>query len=176
MKELSEQCRETIFQLLEYNPATGLFRWKIRRSNVCATGWFSGTTNTGGYKLIMIDGRNHRAHRLAWLLTHGVIPPDDIDHENQNRADNRLCNLREATRTVNRRNASRNRNNTSGFTGVTFHSSVNKWCAQIVVNRKNIVLGYFTEIDEAVKARKLANERYGFHANHGSVHPVAAGK
>jgi hypothetical protein len=170
MKEINEECKQIILSLLEYSPDTGLFKWKHRRSNKCATGWFAGTLNSGGYRLIMISGRNHRAHRLAWLITYGSVPPNDIDHKNQNREDNRIENLREATRVVNRRNASRSKNNTSGFTGVVFHKSMNKWCAQIVLNRKNIVLGYFAKIDDAIQARMQANKKYGFYKNHGSPH------
>lgn len=53
-----------------------------------------------------------------------------------------------------------NANNTSGYKGVCWDKSKNKWISQIQVNKKNIRLGYFTNIEDAIKARKEAEEKY----------------
>lgn len=103
-------------ELLHYDPDTGLFHWK-RRSvensanlracnawNARCAGNEAGRINHGGYVLIDLYGSAYRAHRLAWLIAHGVWPSNDIDHINGVRSDNRLANLRDVTRRVNLQN------------------------------------------------------------------------
>ena len=87
-------------QLLDYEPATGVFTWKVNRSIVKA-GQKAGVNPHGGdgYPRIGVDGQQCLAHRLAWLHVHGRFPDDEIDHINGIRSDNRLSNLREATTT-----------------------------------------------------------------------------
>lgn len=70
------------------------------------------------------------AHRFIWEAFNGPIPEGmDIDHINGNRADNRLVNLRLATRVENSLNRQRaNRNSASGVRGVYFHKSSGCWC------------------------------------------------
>ena len=50
--------------------------------------------------------------------------------------------------------------NKSGYTGVYFAKNMNAWCAKIMVNYEDIILGYFTEKEDAVRARKEAEEKY----------------
>jgi hypothetical protein len=60
------------------------------------------------------------------------------------------------------------KNNTSGVTGVNWDKQTNKWRAEIMVNRKGIKLGRFTELQDAIQVRKQAEIDYGFHPNHGN--------
>ena len=104
------------------------------------------------------------AHRLAWLYVYGCWP-DEIDHINQIRDDNRIANLRSVDRTTNCQNASRQKSE-SGVTGLVKRYT-GKWEARIQVNKKYIYLGIFSTKSEAIAARKAANVKYGFHENHG---------
>ena len=86
---------------------------------------------------------------------------------NGNRKDNRLCNLRSVSTSINGRNAKRRADNTSGANGVHYHKSRRKWIAYIDTDGSRTYLGYFTAKDEAVAARKRADASNGFTARHG---------
>lgn len=83
-----------------------------------------------------------------------------VDHIKHNTFDNRKSNLRIATKQQNAQNASLSKNNTSGVTGVTWHKRDKVWQARITLNYKKIHLGYFESFDDAVRARKEAEEKY----------------
>lgn len=84
----------------------------------------------------------------------------EIDHINNNKKDNRKCNLRIVTRSQNSMNRGLQSNNKTGVTGVTFYEPYDKWNSQIALNGKHINLGYFSDFEDAVKARKEAEEKY----------------
>jgi HNH endonuclease len=87
--------RETVAQLLDYDPATGEFRWKVRRGGM-ELGSIAGALDSEGNLVIRIKRRGYMAHRLAWLLVHGRWPARKIRHLNGIKDDNRFANLREA--------------------------------------------------------------------------------
>jgi hypothetical protein len=86
----------------------------------------------------------------------------DIDHKNgeRSRHDNRKSNLRIATRSQNQMNKCKQKNNTSGTVGVGWHKLSNKWSAYIAVNKKQIHLGLFDRKEDAIAARKIAEDKY----------------
>lgn len=141
-------------EALWYDPNTGLFRWRIDRRKVRA-GTIAGSL-CNGYVRIGIDGRWYAAHRLAWLYVHGEWPSSEIDHRNTDRADNRLENLRPATRQQQSANASLRPDNACGFKGVFFHEPTKTWQASIRFNGKNRVLGNFSSPQEAHTAYTAA--------------------
>lgn len=153
-------------ELLHYDPMTGLFTWKERLSNRVKAGDVAGTIKSG-YVFIGIDTNIYRAHRLVWLYVRGKFPPNEIDHINHDKSDNRVNNLSLATHKENGRNQSLNKTNTSGVMGVNWHKSRNRWRARIMVNQSEIYLGRFVNFIDAVAARKAAEKKYGFHENHG---------
>jgi hypothetical protein len=161
-KELTaERARE----LLDYEPGTGRFIWKVDRR----CGWYAagrvhvraGTeagTHSGGYRLIGVDGTQYLAHRLAVLIVRGRWPPEDVDHLNGDRDDNRWANLRECTRQVNAQNLRKARsNNRTGVLGVI--PSGDRWVARITVNRRRLHLGCFSTPAEAHAAYIHAKRR-----------------
>lgn len=167
--------RERVMELLSYDPSTGEFRWKVRTSNRAKPGQTAGAVSTHSskkYRRIMVDGKLYFAHRLAWLISYGQFPDRNIDHVDGNGLNNRLDNLRIATPSENCKNQRRRPDNTSGITGVSWYRAGQKWHARIAVNRRTIHLGYFSTKEEAVAARKAAEVRYGFHANHGQDRPL----
>ena len=106
--------------------------------------------NTGGYVVIKISQKNYKAHRLAWLYMTGHFPNDEIDHRNTIRTDNRWCNLRDATKSINQQNQRKpHPNNTSGFLGVSWEALRGKWRVQIKINSKVFTLGRFDDKHEA---------------------------
>jgi len=140
-------------KLLDYNPKTGVFRWKISRRGNCKFGDVAGTINSNGYRVIGIDSKRYYASRLAWLFMEGYLPEYEIDHENRVEDDNKWKNIRHVSRQCNLRNRGRQRNNTSGVTGVFWAKPKKKWRAQIAISDKMKHLGYFKVFKDAVLAR-----------------------
>lgn len=174
---------ELLRKLLRYEPETGKLFWKERSVDMFSDGkqtaehncasWnekYAGkeafTAGDRGYKQGLILGRNYKAHRVIWALVNGEWP-DNIDHINGIRDDNRIDNLRSVSQAENNRNAKRRSNNTSGVCGVHWYKRGNKWVAQIRADGNIKHLGYFTDFDDAVAARKEAEIEHGYHENHG---------
>jgi len=155
-------------EILDYNSDAGIFTWKNPLNTSLVVGSVAGTVNKKGYICIGVKKKLYRAHRLAWFYVHGVWP-DQIDHINHVRTDNRLVNLRSASEKENSTNIGRSKANTSGVTGVKWHKRDELWEAAINFNSKRINLGRFTDFNEAVKVRKQAEIMYGFHPNHGKT-------
>jgi hypothetical protein len=95
-------------------------------------------------------------HRLITKATKDEV----VDHINHNKLDNRDENLRKCTQSENMRNQGVRTNNTSGVTGVTWDKSRSKWEAYVRINGKTIHLGRFSSKEDAVAARKKAEEEY----------------
>ena len=173
---------EDLRNLLEYNPETGLLRWRVRPASLfssqrsCST-WnarYAGqpamtAKNAHGYAGGPILGKTYLAHRVIWAIAKGFWPEGEIDHVNGDRTDNRLSNLREVDHRENSMNASKSHNNSSGETGVYWRSDNRKWAAKIGIEGKLVHLGCFDTFDEAVAARKLAANAQGFSDRHGNA-------
>ncbi len=155
-----ELTAEQLRSILNYDPETGIFTWKVRTSASVKAGDVAGCPGVNGYLRISVQSRLYQAHRLAWLYVYGVWPKDQIDHINRNRSDNRRANLREVTHKQNQQNKSKPSSNTSGHPGVYWCRRRSKWRAKIEHNYKQVHLGYFTDIEEALAARKAAEKLY----------------
>ena len=166
---MTELTQSLLKSLYHYDPGTGIFTRVITINGGGKAGSEAGyIDSTGsGYHRIAINGYPYYTHRLAFLFMTGSMPYREVDHINHNRTDNRWSNLRCATKRENTRNVKMKINNTSGITGVTWSKGTNKWRAQIQAGNKYIHLGCFTNIEDAAKARKAAEQNNGFHANHG---------
>lgn len=149
-----------VSNILSYEPETGLLRWKVDRSRLAKTGCEAGALHPNGYVYVKIKGKSYRAHRLAWLLNTGSLPPEEIDHINGCRSDNRLVNLRPATRSQNQHNRGVTANNKSGKRGVSLFRQSEKWMASIRINGKRIHLGLYCSIEEAAQAYAEASQKY----------------
>jgi len=167
-----ELTQEYLRSVLRYDLLTGLFYWK-KSLGKAKKGNIAGSTckykNGKKYTRIGIGNKNYRAHRLSFLYVLSALPEDQVDHINGNGLDNRWINLRPVTGHENHRNSRLSSNNTSGHIGVSWQKYKNKWQVQIRANKKPIHLGYFLNIVDAVKARKEAEKKYGYHENHGQV-------
>jgi hypothetical protein len=144
---------ECVKELLDYNPLTGIFKWKISLSNRVAVGSEAGTVNNDGYVSISIRGMRYYAHRLAWLYMTGQWPEYEIDHEDTNKANNIWKNLRPATPPQNSYNRPLQSNNTSGYKGVCRWKD--KWVAYI----KGEHIGVFDTPEEGAQAYNKAADR-----------------
>jgi hypothetical protein len=146
---MTDITAERVRELLHYDPETGVFARRVSVSGRRRAGGV-GSIERDGYIRITICRHRFPAHRLAWFYQTGEWPGADIDHVNGDRADNRLCNLREATRSRNCMNARMPANNTSGFKGVIWDRYKRKWRADIKLNGKNKTLGLFASPERAL--------------------------
>ena len=105
-------------------------------------------------------------HRQILGLDFG--DPRFADHINHDTLDNRRTNLRIATREENMRNRKTNKNNTTGFKGVSFHPKVGRYRAGIRLKGKLVYLGW-ADTPEAAHAIycAAAKEHFGEFANFG---------
>jgi hypothetical protein len=152
--------QEKLKKLLRYDASSGVFYWEKTISNRAVAGSVAGYIDGHGYIAIGIGRKLHRAHRLAWLYVFGTFPKADIDHINKDRKDNRIENLRLATRAQNLQNCFKKSNNTSGVTGVSWNKRTQKWEAHITSNYKKVFLGLFDSIEDATNARLSAKKKY----------------
>ena len=142
--------------LINYDPVTGEFRWRIDRGGPVRRGALAGTYNAAGYRQIMLKGKRYYAHRLAYLMTHGAWPGHEVDHANLDKSDNRISNLRLATRSQNRANTTVTKRNTTGFKGVYYRKREQRYVASIQVDGVTHCLGYFTTAMDAHAAYSSA--------------------
>lgn len=159
---------------LRYEPETGKLFWRDCeempewwRARYAGKEAFT-ADNGKGYRIGVIDDLRFKAHRVIWAIHYGEWPIDQIDHINGVRDDNRISNLRVATRQENGRNASMYRSNTSGVCGVHWRKANGKWTAQITIDGRVKHLGYFTTIEAAAAARAVASRQHGFTDRHGT--------
>lgn len=151
---------------LHYNPCTGIFTWIINKAPNISVGRIADCKSGNGYIEIRVNGRTYRAHRLAWLYEYGYFPEHGLDHiwkmNRDNKIDNRIKNLREASKSCNAINSKLNSRNTSGVPGVRFRKDRNKWESYIKKNKKTIRLGHFNTKIGSVIARRDAEIKYEF--------------
>lgn len=145
-----------LIELLQYDPLTGVLTWRKTRGGILA-GTAAGRVNYYGYVIVTIDGHKLFGHRIAWAMVHGGWPDHELDHKDNCRTNNRLENLRPATRAQQTANSRKHRDNVSGFKGATFHPS-GKWQARIVKDGKIRSLGYFDSPEQAHAAYVTAAE------------------
>jgi hypothetical protein len=171
---------DALRKLLGYDEASGLLFWLPRPHEMFATesaakSWntkyankVAGSKTSEGYTIISVLGVSYMAHRLAWVIANKKLPDGEIDHINGDRNDNRAKNLRVVSAQENSRNAKKQKNNTTGHTGVYWDKTLCKYVALIGLNGRLKNLGRFETVDEAVTARLEAQRRYNFSSRHGT--------
>jgi len=127
----------------------------------------AGMITEKGYRRIKIDGKLHMAHRLVWAY-HFDSVPEYIDHIDENKLNNTIGNLRQATKVQNGCNISFRKNNKSGVKGVYWAKREQKWVAELSIDKKIKRVGYFDDIELAELVVMEARDKYhGAFANHG---------
>lgn len=170
---------ETLRSLLDYDAETGLLTWKIRPEpsghdarfvrawNAKNAGKIAGSVGGNGYIHIRIMDVQFYAHRLIWKIVNGS-DPFIIDHQDGDTLNNGFSNLRNTCHVGNHRNSTLQSNNSSGKTGIS-RTKGGKWRAYLRKNGRQVHIGNFDSKSEAIEARELANQKIGFHPNHGRL-------
>lgn len=145
-------------ELLEYDPQTGLFRWK-NPGRKQARGWFRGNKSVRTYRRLWVENTHILAHVVAWVLMTGNFPDCEIDHRDRDQSNNIWSNLRLATHEQNMRNQSLSKRNKTGVRGVSLFEC-GRYRATINVDRKKKHLGLFDTVEAATESRKNAEANY----------------
>lgn len=134
---------EYVRGLFSYDGETGYLHWNKDMSTRAKKGMVSGCVERSGYRTVRIEGVSYQSHRLVWLHVNGIWPDGFIDHMDGDRGNNKIENLRDATRSMNSQNihAALKNNKTSGLLGVSTQRE--KWKAQIYFDGKKRYLGTF---------------------------------
>jgi hypothetical protein len=159
--------KEILHFYFHYDEKTGVFT-RTKNKGKTFAGDRAGTLHSSGYEVIRIDDKLYKSHRLAWLYVYGFLPKQ-IDHINGVKTDNRIENLRETNPSLNnqnRRNA--NKNSKSGFKGISWIEKSKKWRVRIMKDYKEIRLGRYEKLDDAIKAYADGAKKY-HHTNPGSI-------
>lgn len=174
-----KHSQQELLKLLKYDPLTGVLTWRLRPLSMFPTERSHKTWNTRyadkqaftsinahGYHVGGIDNKIYRANRVIFKMLYN-LEPENVDHEDGDSLNDRKYNLRAATHAINQQNTKKRSTNTSGVVGVIWNKHKNAWDARIGYQSKTINLGRFKLFDDAVKERKDAEIRYGYHPNHG---------
>jgi len=151
---VSELTLRRLREVAAYDPITGQMTAKTHRGRKGA-GSPLGSLHSNDYLSAVIDGKRYFVHRLAWFLATGSWPAAEIDHINGVRTDNRLINLRQATRKQNAANFAR-QPGSSGFLGVSWSEPHKKYRAVINHSGRQRHLGWFDNPDEAANHYRSA--------------------
>lgn len=140
---------------LQYEAESGLFHYS-RPTKGRTLGAVAGTVRDDGYVTIIIAGRPYAAARLAWLYVHGSWPPDEIDHIDRDPSNNRITNLRSATRSQNNCNHKVRSDSKTGIKGVHLHKKSGLLQVVVRYNGKRHSVGYYKNKEEAASAYQEA--------------------
>lgn len=144
--------------LFSYDVNTGAFTHR-------QTGAMAVSRHNAGYKTVRIGRKNWLAHRIAWLYFYGEFPPQQIDHINGVRDDNRIANLRACTNAQNCQNVRAHRDG-CGFLGASLEKRSGRWQAGIGINGKRVNLGYFETAQQAHAAYLKAKQKHHTFGGH----------
>ena len=175
--------KEKLEEYFEYDGESGNLIWRpqprekfgslaaYNSFNSRCLGMAAGWLHPTGYRIIRLGRVGYLGHRLVWAFHHG----DDfnmkgllIDHIDHNRSNNRIENLRVVSSNENQKNKRLTSGNKHGVLGVRFMPRQKKWRAYIGGGANAKYLGEFQEFEDAVKIRKAAEVRFGYHENHGA--------
>jgi len=143
--------------LFLYDKDTGSIVWKERTGNVIAGSQAGYVDSSTGYIKIMVSKKCYYAHRIAWFLSKNEWP-DQIDHINGVRTDNRLCNLRSVSANENKLNI------VSSANCISYSNKNKSFYVRTQISKKAHYVGTFKNKTDAETA--LAAYRYDNNPSH----------
>lgn len=161
---IDEYTVSKLHELLDYDPSTGVFKYRPRAGNAHFNRLYAGKVAGRlklGYLYIKLLGKEVLGHQIAWKMIHGDYK-GKIDHINRVPNDCRICNLRLTMGNENNWNRGQSGNNTSGVTGVSKTNDGRRWEAVITKNGAKHYLGRFKSLVAATAVRRQAEwDMYG---------------
>lgn len=158
---MPELTLDRLKYLLDYNPVTGQFHWRVYRNSNARAGQRAGTVSEGQYRQISLDNKVYYEHRLAVFYMTGKWPDVTVDHESTRPQDNSWKNLRNATYSENGQNQKKpGARNKSGVLGVYWSRSRQRWVAQLILHGKKVFCKAFKDKDVASEAYREAKKLF----------------
>lgn len=163
-----------LHEWFNYEPETGNIYWKKSPKPSIKPGDLVKAKHGCGYLLASVKGKTFLQHRLAWFLYYGEWPYDQVDHIDGDRKNNKLTNLRLASKKENMWNSKGKPNKTSEYKGVSWDRVRNKWAVYIKYDNKVKNVGRFNnEVEAALTYDKWAREKFGkFALLNFPIHPA----
>lgn len=161
---------ETLQKYLNYDPETGILSWRegLPYGRQRTAGQPAGTMSKGGYLRLTIERKMYANNRIAWKMFYGTDPVGVVDHEDGDKLNNRIRNLRDASQGRNTYNQVRRSDNTTGFKGVVFCKTVRKFTFNLKVDGVKLKRVYFDTPEAANDYVMEKRERlHGEFACHG---------
>jgi hypothetical protein len=152
----STLTQDQVKSLFDYKD--GNLYYKERVGKMLA-GQKAGSIRPSGYIAIVINQKPYYAHRLIYMMFHQNLPKY-IDHINGAKADNRIENLRKATKQQNQWNVTKLSTNTSGYKNVTWSKRERKWYVRIRINEKNKSFGAYFDLEVAKFVAETMRHKY----------------
>lgn len=154
--------KDLIKEYIHYEPETGELFWKKSPALWIKPGDKAGCLNQNGYIHVILKGKCLKAHRVAWLLSYGDWPKQQIDHINNIRTDNRISNLRDVDEQTNQ---SKKKCHQEGILwGTSFHKKTKTYAARFSFEKKIYCIGYYKTREEAhkVSCEKMKELKNGY--------------
>lgn len=148
--------QQRLKEVVSYDPNSGVFIWIKNTGKKRLIGERVGAKGKRGYLVTSIDKFQYTLHRLAWLYVYGEMPPECIDHINGDKIDNRISNLRLASKRQNAFNKGIMLSNKSGYIGVSFCKQTGRWRSSIGIDLTARNLGRYDTKEEAAMVRDIA--------------------
>lgn len=138
------------FVIVDADDYGWLMQWKWHSAYSCGL-WYAVRSEWNGG-----NPKNIQMHRQIMGVAKGV----KVDHHSRDGLDNTRGNLRVATCQQNKFNTAKQKNNTSGYKGVSWHKGCGKWISHITIDGRVIHLGYFSDKNDAARAYDCAAIRH----------------
>ena len=149
--------KEILNFLFDYKD--GELYWKFSLSCKSPKGTIAGSIKHDGYRRIGLNKKVYLAHRLIFMMFYGYMP-EIVDHIDGNKLNNKIENLRGATKSQNCQNQKLPIDNTSGYKNVRWNKTKARWCVNLRVRNKNIHIGYYKDIELADLVAQEARDKY----------------
>ena len=149
---------KTLKQVFNYDPLSGLFTRDGK-----PTGCLDRST---GYVVLRYKCQKYYAHRIAFVCM-GLEVPDQVDHKDGVRSNNKWINLRESNNSKNSKNSSMKSSNTSGSTGVYWSKRDQRWIGEVTIDGKKVYVGRSNYIEEITNKIMKYRAEKGFSSRHG---------
>jgi len=140
--------QDKLKEYLDYKE--GKLFWKKQPSSVIPVGSEAGHTNARGYIQVKIFNKRYYAHRLVYFIFNGYFP-QEVDHIDGIKSNNKIENLRASTKSQNNMNAKKRKDNTSGIKGITWDKRCKKWKTYLQSNKIRYYLGSYKDIEMATQ-------------------------
>ena len=155
----STLTQDFLNNLFEYREGNLYWKNKLSDRSRFEIGKKAGSVCKNGYSQVFVNGKIYLLHRIIFMMHYGYMPKY-IDHIDRNPSNNKIENLREATRGQNKINTALQKNNKSGYKNVCWHKKQKQWIVQVKVDGKNKYFGGYYDVKVAGFVAEIMRHKY----------------